>query len=276
VLLLVVVVSCRHKNGNEGMTEVVLHVYDVTNSGSGRANAMIQRLNKIMRDGMGIGGIFHGAIQVCDEEWSFGYCEFGTGVFCCAPTMNPMYTHRESIVLGHMLLSRRRVGQILSELSHEWNGSSYDPLSRNCNHFCDALCERLGVQKLPLWVNRFANAGEAAVEAAGNTIDKLRKAKAEVITAGRIAKRFLFSSCTTSTSAVTPDPWLQNLVTSRRNTSRRIGFSRNPSQRLSRNQSVSRRESETAGKIIIKQQRDVRSCFLRTICAGCSVRPPSP
>ncbi len=65
MLLLVVVVSCRHKNGNEGMTEVVLHVYDVTNSGSGRANAMIQRLNKIMRDGMGIGGIFHGAIQVC-------------------------------------------------------------------------------------------------------------------------------------------------------------------------------------------------------------------
>jgi hypothetical protein len=64
VLLVVVVVSCRHKNGNEGMTEVVLHVYDVTNSGSGRANAMIQRLNKILRDGMGIGGIFHGAIQV--------------------------------------------------------------------------------------------------------------------------------------------------------------------------------------------------------------------
>jgi hypothetical protein len=88
-------------------------------------------------------------MKVCDEEWSFGYCEFGTGVFCCAPTMNPMYTHRESIVLGHMLLSRRRVGQILSELSREWNGSSYDPLSRNCNHFCDALCERLGVQKLP-------------------------------------------------------------------------------------------------------------------------------
>jgi hypothetical protein len=88
-------------------------------------------------------------MQVYSEEWSFGYCEFGTGVFCCTPTMNPMYTHRESIVLGHILLSRRRIGQILSELSREWNGSSYDPLSRNCNHFCDALCERLGVPKLP-------------------------------------------------------------------------------------------------------------------------------
>ncbi len=62
--------SCglRHKKERrekkQGMTEVVLHVYDVTNSGSGRANATIRRLNKILRDGMGIGGIFHGAIQV--------------------------------------------------------------------------------------------------------------------------------------------------------------------------------------------------------------------
>ncbi len=89
------------------------------------------------------------AMKVCDKEWSFGYCENGTGVFCCPPAMNPMYTHRESIVLGHIFLSRRHIGQILLELSQEWNGSSYDPLSRNCNHFCDALCERLGVQKLP-------------------------------------------------------------------------------------------------------------------------------
>ncbi len=54
----------RKKRKKQGMTEVVLHVYDVTNSGSGRANATIRRLNKILRDGMGIGGIFHGAIQV--------------------------------------------------------------------------------------------------------------------------------------------------------------------------------------------------------------------
>ncbi|CAM6010634.1 unnamed protein product [Sphagnum balticum] len=261
------------------MTEVVLHVYDVTNSGSGRANATIRRLNKILRDGMGIGGIFHGAIQVYSEEWSFGYCEFGTGVFCCTPTMNPMYTHRESIVLGHILLSRRRIGQILSELSREWNGSSYDPLSRNCNHFCDALCERLGVPKLPLWVNRFANAGEAAVEAAGNTMEKLRQAKAEVVTASRIAKRFIFSSCTTSTSAVTPDPWLKNMATSSRN-SRRIGFSRNPSQQLLRNQSFSRMENETEDNRLVKHHRDMNrdtsSCFLRSICADCSIRRPSP
>ncbi|KAF5940975.1 hypothetical protein HYC85_022142 [Camellia sinensis] len=44
-----------------------------------------------------------------------------------------------------------------------------DLLSKNYNHFCDEFCERLGVPKLPSWVNRFANAGDAASEIAGNT-----------------------------------------------------------------------------------------------------------
>ncbi len=63
-LLVVFEAQERKKRKKQGMTEVVLHVYDVTNSGSGRANATIRRLNKILRDGMGIGGIFHGALQV--------------------------------------------------------------------------------------------------------------------------------------------------------------------------------------------------------------------
>ncbi|KAJ8442036.1 hypothetical protein Cgig2_007874 [Carnegiea gigantea] len=53
---------------------------------------------------------------------------------------------------------------ILRELSREWPRFTYDLLSRNCNHFCDELCERLGVLKIPGWVNRFANVGDAAIE----------------------------------------------------------------------------------------------------------------
>ncbi len=85
---------------------------------------------------------------------------------------------------------------------------------------------------------------------------QLRQAKAEVVTASRIAKRFIFSSCTTSTSAVTPDPWLKNMATSSRN-SRRIGFSRNPSQQLLRNQSFSRMENETEDNRLVKHHRDM-------------------
>lgn len=40
-----------------------LHVYDVTNS-TPSTNANILRINRITRDALGIGGIFHGAIEV--------------------------------------------------------------------------------------------------------------------------------------------------------------------------------------------------------------------
>ncbi len=84
-----------------------------------------------------------------DEEWSFGFCENGSGVFSCPPKTNPMYTYRESVPLGDTEMSVMQVNRILMELSREWPGCSYDLLSRNCNHFCEAFCAKLGVQKLP-------------------------------------------------------------------------------------------------------------------------------
>ncbi|KAL1552843.1 deSI-like protein [Salvia divinorum] len=174
------------------MTEVVLHVYDVTNSGSDKTNNTIMQINKIFKDGIGLGGIFHSAVQVYgDEEWSFGFCEQGTGVFHCPSTQNPMYTYRESIKLGQTTNSVSKINQILRELSREWPGESYDLLAKNCNHFCDEFCERLGVSKLPGWVNRFANAGDTAVEIAGNTAYRFRQAKTEIVTASKVAYRFL-------------------------------------------------------------------------------------
>ncbi|XP_010555681.1 PREDICTED: deSI-like protein At4g17486 [Tarenaya hassleriana] len=174
------------------MAEVVLHIYDVTNSGSEKTNNTIVQINRIFKDGIGLGGIFHSAIQVYgDEEWSFGFCEQGTGVFSCPSSKNPMYSYREKIVLGRTECSIFMVNQILRELSREWPGHSYDLLSKNCNHFCDEFCERLGVQKLPGWVNRFAHAGDAALEVAGNTAMRLRQAKTEIVSASKVAYRFL-------------------------------------------------------------------------------------
>lgn len=183
---------------------MVLHIYDVTNSGSDKTNNTIMHINKIFKDGIGLGGIFHSAVQVYgDDEWSFGYCEQGTGVFSCPSTKNPMYTYREKIVLGQTNLSIFKVNQVLRELSREWPGVSYDLLSRNCNHFCDELCERLGVPKLPGWVNRFAHAGDAAVEIAGTTAYRFKQAKTEIVSASKVAYRFLAGIA--SNSQVSPD-----------------------------------------------------------------------
>lgn len=46
------------------MPEVVLHIYDVTNSGSDKTNNTILQINRFFKDGIGLGGIFHSAIQV--------------------------------------------------------------------------------------------------------------------------------------------------------------------------------------------------------------------
>ncbi|KAF8008736.1 hypothetical protein BT93_K2401 [Corymbia citriodora subsp. variegata] len=208
------------------MTEVILHIYDVTNSGSEKTNNTIMQINKIFKDAMGIGGIFHSAVQVYgDDEWSFGFCEQGTGVFSCPSGKNPMYTYRERVVLGSTNFSIFKVNQILRELSREWPGHTYDLLSRNCNHFCDEFCERLGVPKLPGWVNRFAHAGDTAVEVAETTAMRFRQAKTEIVSASKGAYRFLLSAA--SSSPVTPDTpsnsgrgtprfqgmWFKNLIT---------------------------------------------------------------
>ncbi|GMI76481.1 hypothetical protein like AT4G25660 [Hibiscus trionum] len=174
------------------MADVILHIYDVTNSGSDKTNTTIVHINKIFKDRIGLGGIFHSAIQVYgDDEWSFGFCKEGPGVFSCPSGKNPLYKYRESVVLGRTNFSIFMVNHMLRELSREWPGTSYDLLSRNCNHFCDELCERLGVQKLPGWVNRFANTGDAAVEMVENTALRLRQAKTEIVSASKDAYRFV-------------------------------------------------------------------------------------
>ncbi|EPS61570.1 hypothetical protein M569_13226, partial [Genlisea aurea] len=185
--------------------EVILHVYDVTNSGNDKTDNTIVNINKFFKDGIGLGGIFHSAVQIYGaDEWSFGFCGQGSGVFSCPCKKNPMYTYRESISLGRTEFSISKVNQILRELSREWPGYSYDLLSKNCNHFCDKLCERLGVLKLPGWVNRFANAGDTAVEIAGNTACRLRQAKMEIVSAGKFAYRYLAGVAPANTFAV-PD-----------------------------------------------------------------------
>ncbi|KAG8660343.1 hypothetical protein MANES_02G146550v8 [Manihot esculenta] len=54
------------------MTDVILHIYDVTNSGSEKTNNSIMQINKIFKDGIGFSGIFHSAVQVLqNQQWLF-------------------------------------------------------------------------------------------------------------------------------------------------------------------------------------------------------------
>ena len=70
-------------------------------------------------------------------------------VYSCAPKGNPNYTFRESIPLGVTSISMPQFRRSIEGLQDEWQGWTYDLLSRNCNHFCEALVEILGVGPLP-------------------------------------------------------------------------------------------------------------------------------
>jgi hypothetical protein len=52
------------------MAKVTLHVYDLTN-GSEKTNNTVVHINKIFKNGIGLGGIFHGAVQVLIHCLSF-------------------------------------------------------------------------------------------------------------------------------------------------------------------------------------------------------------
>merc|ERR1719491_2781686 len=111
-------------------TEVTLHIYDVGGDG------LVSTLNKGLR---AVGtGAFHAAVEVQGLEWSFGYCESGTGVFSCEPKECEMHRYRESVPMPDSEMEGW--AKILSNLKKEWLGQDYDFLQRNCCHFCDAFC----------------------------------------------------------------------------------------------------------------------------------------
>lgn len=138
------------------MALVALSVYDIKHPENEHVTTAVASLNALTRDGLRLGGIFHGGVEVYGEEWSFGYCERGTGVYRCAPRANPVYAYRESVPLGVTALSPARVAATVATMRAAWAGDSYDVLGRNCNHFCEALCEALGCEGPPKWLNSFA------------------------------------------------------------------------------------------------------------------------
>mmetsp|Transcript_21317 Transcript_21317/g.46558 ORF Transcript_21317/g.46558 Transcript_21317/m.46558 type:complete len:502 (-) Transcript_21317:1317-2822(-) len=142
--------------------KVGLSVYDVTNASSDQANNFVVKLNNITHQ-LGMGGVFHGAIAIEGLEWSFGYCDSGTGVYCCEEKQNPMYYFRETVDLGETPKTKQQVKDILQRLKREWLGSSYELLSRNCCHFCYEFAKELDCKDPPAWLNRFAQGADATI-----------------------------------------------------------------------------------------------------------------
>mmetsp|Transcript_117743 Transcript_117743/g.305567 ORF Transcript_117743/g.305567 Transcript_117743/m.305567 type:complete len:311 (-) Transcript_117743:62-994(-) len=138
---------------------VVLHIYHL--SGKRR----IKFANRILR--MFGTGAYHAAVEVHGVEWSFGAKRLGTGVFACPPGECSAHNYKKPYLMGYTAYSADQVQALVDQMGVSWQGSSYELLTRNCTHFCDEFCQRLGVGKVPPWVTSLA--------AAGAKLDELRE-----------------------------------------------------------------------------------------------------
>lgn len=159
-----------------GPLAVRLHIYDVSHEGT------VQQLNHVLANKdspFKLGGAFHAGVEVNDLEWCFGYSgsRHKPGVACLMPKSHPQHHFRQTVFLGYTSLTPEDITVVISGLIEDYPGTDYDLLSRNCCHFADDFCQRLGVGRIPAWIHRFSFIGTHvanmmnAAHAIGSQID---------------------------------------------------------------------------------------------------------
>ncbi|EGX53256.1 hypothetical protein AOL_s00006g122 [Orbilia oligospora ATCC 24927] len=141
------------RNSDTPSTAVTINVYDLLPPG---------KLSTVFWH-LGV-GLLHTGVAIGDREYAFGgHDRRGvTGVYYLKPKQEPPgATFRTSIVHGHVSYTPDQIHEILVEVSQEFLGTSYNVLTRNCNHFTSFLCEKLTGKPAPKWINRAASIGVA-------------------------------------------------------------------------------------------------------------------
>lgn len=167
--------GCEPSVAAESKDTVKLHIYDVSGT------RIVEEANKLFRT-LGTGA-FHAAVEVFGKEWSFGFCEKGSGVFQCEPKQCSQHKYRESINMGDTDMTEEELTGVMDKLQAEWQGCDYDLLRKNCCHFSTELCRALHVQDVPKWVTNLAGAGatlnngvQEGMVKGGETLDKAKAA----------------------------------------------------------------------------------------------------
>ena len=137
---------------------VYLNIYDVTKLESVKVlNALLAHCWAPVK----VGGIFHVAVEIEGLEWSYGktFTASRSGVFGLPPGEDRSHNFRERILLGDTKLNMDSINAVLRDIADEYPGQGYDVLRRNCCHFAQDFCQRLGVDAPPEYISRFARAG---------------------------------------------------------------------------------------------------------------------
>lgn len=132
-------------------------------------------------------------MEVYGKEWSYGYCENGTGVGWCTPKEHPQHEFRETVVMGETELSTGQVESLIQELknSDDWQGSNYDIMRFNCCTFAEVLVnDKLKVGPFPAWVNRLARTGSVVINTAVAVASKAKEIDEKLHVSNTIARGY--------------------------------------------------------------------------------------
>jgi len=109
--------------------------------------------------------IYHSGVELHGTEYLFGGGNTQTtGVSLQRPRVPPPgsgWTFYQSVDVAPLTHSRDEVQRIITELKVEFSAGSYDLVSKNCNHFSEACCQRLCGQSIPSWINAAAGIGNS-------------------------------------------------------------------------------------------------------------------
>lgn len=98
------------------------------------------------------------------KEYAFGgHDRRGmTGVYWTKPQSEPPGgTFKCEVLQGFTLAPHDEIDKIIKDASEEFQGTAYNLLNKNCNHFTSYLCEKLTGRPGPGWLNRAASIGVA-------------------------------------------------------------------------------------------------------------------
>jgi len=108
--------------------------------------------------------LLHSGVVINNREYAYGgHDKRGmTGVYSTPPkTIPPGGTFKCEILHGFTVRPHNEIDAIIKEASEAFQGTSYNLLTKNCNHFTAYLCEMLTGRASPAWLNRAASIGVA-------------------------------------------------------------------------------------------------------------------
>ncbi len=134
-------------------TEIVINIYDLLPPG--RLSSVLWHIGT---------SLLHSGVVINGKEYAYGgHDRRGlTGVYWTEPrTKPPGGTFRLSYLHGFTLAPQAEIDAIVRAASDEFQGTAYNLLTKNCNHFTSYLCARLTGQAAPGFLNRAASIGVA-------------------------------------------------------------------------------------------------------------------